>query len=407
MSAGQFKVENYMANSFITVEGKKNSDTFFIILKGQVKISTENPSLTDDAGSLLGPGDFFGVISCMSGHARTETAVSASPVSVITVRKDQFGELIQKNPAVAMKIIRFFSRKLREYDQSITQLTLKNAADETPEHLHTIGEYYLQRKSFNHAVYAFQRFLQYCPTSANADKAVTRLQQMKAPLKAPESRDEMQRLTRTYKDNQMIFCENELGHELYIIQAGQVKITKIVSEEILLAVLKPGDIFGEMAILENRPRSASAISFGEVTLMAVNKSNFETMVQAQPQLATKLITLLSERIWTAYRQLENLTIRDTVGRAYDTLLLQIEKQKIIIRPKQSHNFQFGIDELMKMIGLPKEKSNTVLAQLFDDKLISIDGGKIICNDINELEKVSQFYRKKSAMDRKREAAKNL
>jgi len=405
MSAGQFKVENYMANSFVTVEGKKNSENFFIILRGQVKISTDNPSLTDEASSFLGPGDFFGVISCMSGHARTETAIAVSPLSAISVRREQFGELIQKNPAVAMKIIRFFSRKLREYDLSITQLTLKNSADETPEHLYKIGEYYLSKRIFNHAVYAFQRYLVYCPGGPNSENAINRLKQLKSPLKAP-NQDENNKLTRTYKDNQMIFCENEYGHELYIIQVGQVKITKIVHEEILLAVLKPGDIFGEMAILENRPRSASAISFGEVTLMAVNKSNFETMVQAQPQLATKLITLLSERIWTAYRQLENLTINDVIGRAYDTLLLQIEKQKILIRPKQSHNFQFGVDELMKMIGIPKEKSNAMLAQLFDGKLITIDEGKIICTDISELEKVSQFYRKKSLMEKKREASKN-
>ena len=61
---------------------------------------------------------------------------------------------------------------------------------------------------------------------------------------------------------------------------------------------------------------ASAISYGNVSVLAINKSNFEGMVQAQPQLATRLIQLLSERIWTAYRQLENLLIRDPLGRIY-------------------------------------------------------------------------------------------
>ncbi|MGL4371013.1 MAG: Crp/Fnr family transcriptional regulator, partial [Spirochaetota bacterium] len=212
-------------------------------------------------------------------------------------------------------------------------------------------------------------------------------------------------MNRTYKDSTMIFCENEPGSELYIIQSGQVKITKIVDEEVLLAVLKAGDIFGEMALLENRPRSASAISFGEVTVMAINKSNFEGMVQAQPQLAQRLIQLLSERIWTAYRQLENLTIRDTSGRIYDTLLTQIEKQRIKIRPKQSHNFQFGVKELLNMIGLPPEKGELQVIQLIDNKLFSLVEGKIMCNDIAELEKIVLFHRKKSAMDRKREANK--
>jgi CRP/FNR family transcriptional regulator len=403
MSDVQFKVENYLANSFIMVENKKDADNFYIIRSGSVRLSRENPVIAEDAEAMLGPGDFFGVISCMSGHAQIDTALSTTPVSLISVKKDQFGLLIQKNPVIAMKIIRFFSRKLRLFDQAITRLTLKDAAEENPDHLYNIAEYYLTKRDFAHAAYAFQKYIQYCPSGPNCEKSINRLKQMKAPLKAAEV--EQHGMTRNYRDNTMIFCENEPGFELYIIQAGQVKITKIVDEEVLLAVLKPGDIFGEMALLDNKPRSASAISFGEVTLMAINKSNFEGMVQAQPQLATRLIQLLSERLWTAYRQLENLTIRDTAGRIYDTLLTQIEKQRIKIRPKQTHNFQFGIKELLTMIGLPPDKGQMQVLPLIDNRLFSLVEGKIYCHDIAELEKMVLFHRKKSAMERKREANK--
>jgi len=406
MAATQFKVENYLPNSFIMVEGKKNAESFYIILKGKVKLSREIVYINDNSVPIVGPGDFFGVISCMSGHAREENAVSSEPTAVIAVRKEQFGELIQRNPDVAMKIIRFFSRKLRYYDQAITQLTLKTTAEENPEHLYKIGEYYLTKRSFQHAAYAFQRYLQYCPAGTSAEKSLYRLKQLKAPFTVQEP--PLEGLCRNYKDNTMIFCENEYGFELYIIQTGQVKITKIVGEEeVLLAVLKPGDIFGEMALLENRPRSATAISFGDVKLMAINKDNFETTVTSQPQLATRLIVILSERIWTAARQLENLTIKDPIGRIYDTLLIQIEKQKISIRPKLAHNFQFGVSELLNMVGMSKEKSEALIAQLFSEKLITIDGGKLICQDIAELEKVAHFFKKKTAMDKKREAGKAI
>lgn len=403
MSDTQFKVENYQANSFVMVENKREANNFYIIRNGNIRLSRENPVIAEDSDTILGPGDFFGVISCMSGHASIETALAVSSVSLISVRRDQFGLLIQKNPVIAMKIIRFFSHKLRLFDQAITRLTLKDAAEEEPEHLFTIGEYYLSKRSFNHSAYAFQKYLQHCPQGPNTDKSITRLKQLKAPLKAQPST--AQGLNRTYNDNTMIFCESEPGYELYIIQSGQVKITKIVDEEVLLAVLKQGDIFGEMALLENKPRSASAISFGQVTVMAINKSNFESMVQAQPQLATRLIQLLSERIWTAYRQLENLTIKDTTGRIYDTLLTQIEKQRLPIKPKQAFNFQFGVKELLNMIGLSAEKGEMQIIQLIDNKLFSLEAGKILCHDIAELEKIVLFHRKKSAMERKREASK--
>lgn len=406
MDPSQFKVEKYLPNSFIIVENKKNSDNFYIILKGKVKLERENPvSAGTNTNQVLGPGDFFGVISCMSGHSRMETAIAIDTVALISVKREQFGTLIQKNPTVAMKIIRFFSRQLRIVDESITRLTLKDIVEESPERLFNIGQYYINKKRFTNAAYTLQRYIQWCPNGPNKNEAITLLQKLKAPLKVPPP-PTGQGLTRVYKDQSIIFSENEPGEELYIIQAGQVKITKVIEEEVLLAVLKSGDIFGEMAILENRPRNASATAFGDTTLMVINKLNFENMVQAQPQLATRLIQLLSERIWTAYRQLENLTIRDTIGRIYDTLLIQIEKQKIKIRPKTPHNFNFGVNELLNMIGLQEENSDTLVVQLFDDRLVTIDEGKIICQDISELEKTAHFYRKKSSMERKREANKS-
>jgi len=400
----QFKVVNYLANSFVVVEGKRNADNFYIIRQGKVKIVKENP-VAQESNQLLGPGDFFGVIPCMSGHAHIEGAVAMTNVSLISVQRDQFGILIQKNPAVAMKIIRFFSRKLREFDQAITRLTFANAVEEDPEHLFNIGQYYLKKKNLPHAAYALQRYIQHCAGGINRDKAITHLKSINAPFKVPEN-PQKNSLTRVYKDNQMIFCENEPGDELYIIQGGKVKITKIVDEEVLLAVLKPGDIFGEMALLENRPRSASAITFGDTSLMAINRQNFETMVQTQPQLATRLIQLLSERIWTAYRQLENLMIRDPLGRMYDTLLIQVEKQKIRITPKESYTFDFGVKELLNMVGISHDKGDYLVVELLEDKNITLDEGKLICTNLEELEKTVNFYKKKSALERKREASKN-
>ncbi len=404
MVSAQFKVENYVANSFIVVEGKREAHNFYIIRSGKVKISKENPVSAEEPFSIVGPGDFFGVISCMSNHPRTETAIALTDVSLISVEREQFGILIQKNPAVAMKIIRFFSRKLRDFDTAITRLTFKNSVEEDPSHLFNIGEYYFKHKIFNHAAYAYQRFVQYCPNHPNRDAALQRLKTLKAPYKIDDSKN-AETLQRSFKDNTMIFCENEPGNELYIIQSGKVKITKIVDEEVMLAVLKPGDIFGEMALLDNKPRSASAITFGDTTLLAINKSNFEGMVQAQPQLATKLIQLLSERIWIAYRQLANLMIADPLGRIYDTLLTQVDIHRVKIGPKVPHNFEFGMKELMKMVGLPPEKGEVYAVQLLEDKHFKLDGGKIICTDLEELEKTVNFYKKKMILDRKREASK--
>ena len=69
------------------------------------------------------------------------------------------------------------------------------------------------------------------------------------------------------------------------------------------------------------------------------------------------------------------------------------------------NFEIGTKELINMVGLPPEKGDVMMVQLLEDKHISLEGGKIICTDLQELEKTVHFYRKKSTMERKREESK--
>ncbi len=394
-----FSIVNYTANSYIIVEGKKDAHNFFIIREGKVKIGRQSPVVGEDPNQVLGPGDFFGVVAAMSQHAQIETAIALTNVSLISVSHDQFGALIQKSTAVAMNIIRFFSMKLRQFDSTITRLSFKNAVAEDPNELFHIGEYYFTQKNTKHATFAYQAYLKYLPNGQYSAQTKLRLQTLGQPVQGEEI--DYSKFNRSYKDNDMIFCEHEPGKELYIIQKGKVKITKIVNNnEVMLAVLQAGDIFGEMAILDNKPRSASAIAWGDVELLAINKANFEGMVKAQPQLATRLITLLSERIWTAYKQLANLMIKDPQGRIADTLLTLAEKNRVKIAPKQSYNFEIGTKDLLKMVGLDAKDEVLVLDLIAKNKFIRLDQGKLSCTDLLELEKLVQFYRKKSMMEDK-------
>ena len=404
MSQGIFKMANYGPNAFVVVEGKQ-ADCFYILRQGKVRLSVDMPIPGEEPSQILGPGDFFGVVSCMSGHPHFETAETLSQVPVIVVGRDQFGTLIQKNAPIAMKIIRYFSLRLRTIDKAITKLSFHNVVEEDPQLMFNTGEYYYQKQEYKHAAYCFQRYLQYFPNGGNAAVAKKNLVDMNSALGPPQV--QRNNLAAVFPDGNMIFVEHEPGQELYIIQQGRVKITKVVDQsEVLLAVLQPGDIFGEMSLLENKPRSASAVAHGNVTTLAINKANFEVMVQAQPQLAVKLITLLSERIWTAYRQLANLLISDPIGRIYDMLLTLVQKQKVPIQSKAAYTWDVSSKELSTMLGFEAAEGEKYLMQLLDDKNFRLDGGKIITHDLKELEKQVQFHRKRAAMERKRDSARN-
>jgi CRP-like cAMP-binding protein len=205
-----------------------------------------------------------------------------------------------------------------------------------------------------------------------------------------------------YPKDTMIFTEGMPGSELYIIQKGSVKITKIVdNNEVLLAVLKSSDIFGEMSILDNKPRSANAVAHEDAYLLAVNKANFERMVATQPQIVTRLTTLLSERIWFIYKQLANTLITDPLGRMYDALLMQLEKGRVPLKPGATHVFDLGPKELIGLVGLPVNEGTLVVRKLLENTKIRLAENKIMVLDVAEIEKQTEYYRKMQKIERAR------
>jgi len=399
----QLSLLRFKKNTYVNVEGKQDADRFYILKEGRVQISKEAEIIEEDTGNILYPGDFFGVVSCMSNHSSIETAKALNDIVVICVYRDQFGLLIQKHSPVAMKIITSFSHKLRYFDSAITRLSFKGNVEENPKYLFNIGDYYLKKKQLNHSFYALKRYLQYCPNDENVQQAKQFLVKIQPHIKEDLFSKPQQGFNRQYKDNDIVFSEHEPGDELYIIQRGRIKITKIVNNnEVLLAVLKPGDIFGEMAILENKPRNATAIAFGDGELLSVSKNNFEIMVRQNPQLGTKLITLLSERIWKAYRQLANILISDPLGRMYDILLTVVEEHRIPIVHNSTYTFDFGPDELIKMVGFPADKGNLLIQKLLENKKFRLEDNKITVTDLEELKKQVDFYKKMDTLERKRQ-----
>ena len=389
----QLSLVSFKQGAYIIVEGKQQADCFYIIHSGKVRISKE-AEIVEEEENVWGPGDFFGVVSTMSSHSHIETAIALTDVNLISVHRDQFGPLIEKNTPVAIKIIQQFAKRMRFLDESLAQLTFKGTASEHPSHLFRVGEYYAHQNNYNQAYYAYYRYLQYCPNDENVPKAKERLTKIKPYAKAVYLDVSSEQFTRSYPKDTMIFSENEPGAELYIIQKGTVKISKIVNDkEVLIALLPSGDIFGEMALLENKPRSASAIAHDGVTLLAVNRSNFQKMIQGQPQLITRLTILLSERIWFIYNQLANTLIKDPLGRLYDYLWLQLEKNRIPISRGSSYTFEFGPKELVNMVGLSAAEGSELIKKLFENKRLKMMENKIYTSDVEEIKKQAEYYKK--------------
>lgn len=390
----QLQIVKFKSGTYLVVEGKADSDHFYIIQQGSVQC--QKASGSGIAPVKYGPGDFVGVVPCMSGHLQIETAIAITDVTAISVKKDQYPELIAQNTPVALKIIKTFANRMRVMNEMLTKATLHSVVSENYEHIFNVASYYERAGKLDIAVYAYYQYLKTKPVTPNADTAKKQFIALK-PRTHAVFFEPTPDLTRSYPQDTMIFSESQTGADMFIIQQGEVTISKVVNgNEVTLAVLKKGDMFGEMALLENKPRSASAIAHSDCVLMVVNRANFNQMVASQPQLIAKLTTTLADRLWSMYRQLDNAQLGDPLAKMIDMLSLQIEKQKINIGPnKQSMQTELTPKDLVNMCGLPNPVQAKAIYAFEQQPNFKIENGKIYIKDLLELTKQAAFYRKQN------------
>lgn len=132
---------------------------------------------------------------------------------------------------------------------------------------------------------------------------------------------------RTYRKGSVIFFEEDLGDSLYVVISGAVKIYRVAPDgrEKTLALLEAGEVFGEMALLEQAPRSAVAEALILTHLLVVLDRDFNRLIRAEPEIALSLLRVLSKRLRDMNLQLEDALFKDVRGRVIQTLLRLSER----------------------------------------------------------------------------------
>ncbi|MBQ1833082.1 MAG: cyclic nucleotide-binding domain-containing protein, partial [Treponema sp.] len=195
---------NFKPNTYMLVEGTTGIDKFFIIQKGQVTSQHTTP-IPGSVPVVLGPGDFVGVIPCMSGQAQTENVICLTEVTAIMVKKEQYPELIMRNTPVALKIVRAFTKEMRSLNASLTQLTLKkNTVEENPEELFTVGKFYEKEGKFDIAVYAYYQYIKACKEGAHVEEAKKHFVMLKKHATKAAYFETSEDLIREYPEDTMI-----------------------------------------------------------------------------------------------------------------------------------------------------------------------------------------------------------
>ncbi len=161
-----------------------------------------------------------------------------------------------------------------------------------------------------------------------------------------------------------------------------------------LDILQPGEIFGEMAILDNSPRSASAIAYDDVTVLEFNKANFEILMKGNPVIAMRLLKTFVKRIYAQKRRFMILTIEDIPARIADVFLMLDETQPNIDRSTEMRTFETTLEEVSRWVGLSKNEVEDGIRKFVEQGRITIYDDRIVVQNMTDLTRFINTRRSK-------------
>lgn len=196
-----------------------------------------------------------------------------------------------------------------------------------------------------------------------------------------------QAVVRSHPANQMILLENDWGSSVYFVLSGWLKIRTYNADgkEVTLNIIGKGEIVGEMAALEQSPRSTDVLSLTAVTIANIPAADFVRLLKSEPLAGIRLAQLMGRRLRQINRRLR-LRESNSSARVADTLLFLAEGQGVDINSDKGAEIpNFPHRELSSMSGLARETVTRVLAKLEKDGLIIRSADKMTIPDISALE----------------------
>lgn len=197
-----------------------------------------------------------------------------------------------------------------------------------------------------------------------------------------------QRFGKDISAGTVLFREGEPGREMYVIQSGMVAISKRVRDaEKVLAVLGAGEFFGEMSIISNKPRNATAVVETDAKLLVIDPRTFEAMIRGNAEIAVRMIKKLADRLSEAHAQIESLLLADPPSRVIHHLLHVCQSRGRAT--ERGTEVEFPLRELPKDLAVGEPAARFLFSQLERAGLIETAGERVTVRDTQQL---IEFYR---------------
>ncbi|MFD0715328.1 Crp/Fnr family transcriptional regulator [Paenibacillus sp. GCM10027626] len=196
-------------------------------------------------------------------------------------------------------------------------------------------------------------------------------------------------LKRKYDKGTNIFLEEDQGDELYFIESGLVQIYRLnEAREIILSLLKEGDFFGEMAVLEDEQvRSASAKTVEKTTLYVLKRRDFDWLMSSNPDIAINILKTALTRLRRANELITDLTVHDARARIARGLLRLIEMHGVHTAEGILINMKLTHQQIADMTGTVRETVTKVMSDLQLQQIVAVEKKIILVIDLAKLKQL--------------------
>src|SRR3954454_5434584 len=206
----------------------------------------------------------------------------------------------------------------------------------------------------------------------------------------PDAFDQLCRYARhaTLKRGSTLFSKGDAGNSLYAVISGTVKmsISSPDGRNAILNIVGPGEIFGEIALLDGQARSTDAIANSTCELFVIDRREFIPFVKAQPALAMKFIELLCERLRSTSDQVEQIILQNLPGRLASALLRLSEKHS---SEPQGRTIAITQQEISEMVGMTRESINKQLRAWAARDWVRLEHGAIVVLNAEALRELAE------------------
>ena len=198
-----------------------------------------------------------------------------------------------------------------------------------------------------------------------------------------------QSMTATHLERgDILFHEGDQGDRLYVIREGKIKLGRSSSDgrENLLAILGPGEMFGELSLFDPGPRTATATAVAETQLIGLGHENLQAFLTDRPEVAATLLAALARRLRRTNETLADLVFTDVPGRVAKALL---DLSSRFGRPAEdgilvAHDLTQ--EELAQLVGASRETVNKALADFATRGWIKLEARAVILIDVERLKR---------------------